>query len=267
MARERSEDLPRLPRAGRRSRARRRPSRSNTPTRGARGRSDARPAGAAAARARRGPCRGRGLPRGRRRCRCRPRRRSPEERSRRTAAVKREDEQQRAHGVAAPGAEPRAGRDVLRDRDAGGKRAPERVFGRSDDLPGDVALPRRHVGSVRHDLELVRVRDLDHVAGRDRLHDGHDLVVAIGPPPQDLEEEVDLRRCESCERGLVHVSPCQARSRRARSASVSSALIAGLSSASFRASARSWTRLGFPPLVVSPPRGASCEPGRQASRS
>ena len=73
-------------------------------------------------------------------------------------AVQLEHEEQRAHGVAAAGAEARPRRDVLHDRDPRGQRDAELLLGGPDDLVGDVALPRGDVGPVDRRSARPRAR-------------------------------------------------------------------------------------------------------------
>jgi hypothetical protein len=104
------------------------------------------------------------------------------------------------HGVAASGPEAGLRRNELPDGDAGGQRAVEPALRLAHDARGEVVLPVGDVVTVGDDAESGRRFDPHGVPDVERLHDGEDLVVAVGAPPQHLEEEVQFQGREDLDR-------------------------------------------------------------------
>jgi hypothetical protein len=109
--------------------------------------------------------------------------------------------EQKSSGVAAAAAEAGAYGDPLRECGVDPPRKPPALGKKIPRARQKIRrVPRYRNPSRRKRESLVCGLESDLVFEGDRLEDGVDLVIAVGPSPEDPETEVDLRRAADAER-------------------------------------------------------------------
>ena len=104
-------------------------------------------------------------------------------------------------GVCAAAAEPGAHRDALEETNRERQLTADMTFQLPSSLQHKVLARDRRPDQVED--ATVRSLGVHEVVQRDRLHDGIDVVVAVGTPAGDVERQVELRISRQDQRHVV----------------------------------------------------------------